>query len=101
MDIIVSLLGSLVILVIVAGVVFLIGLGVVLFRSFTIDAAPKSEADTSPGQLNQGDQMNQGDFHSGPGGYSPGTSYPETFYGSRGFSDEAEFDGHDEGDFNR
>lgn len=39
--------------------------------------------------------MNEGDFHSGPNGYSPNTAYPETFYGSGGQS------GHDEGDFNR
>lgn len=36
--------------------------------------------------------MNEGDFHSGPEGYSPNTAYPDTFYGSGG---------HDEGDFNR
>lgn len=36
--------------------------------------------------------MNEGDFHSGPEGYSPNTGYPDTFYGSGG---------HDEGDFNR
>lgn len=36
--------------------------------------------------------MNEGDFHSGPNGYSPNTAYPDTFYGSGG---------HDEGDFNR
>jgi hypothetical protein len=36
--------------------------------------------------------MNEGDFHSGPFGYSPNTAYPDTFYGSGG---------HDEGDFNR
>jgi hypothetical protein len=42
-------------------------------------------------------EMNQGDFHSGPEGYSPNTAYPETFYGSGGESDS----GHNEGDFNR
>jgi hypothetical protein len=26
--------------------------------------------------------MNEGDVHSGPAGYSPGTAYPETQYGS-------------------
>lgn len=51
---------------------------------------PPSKAAGSP-------QMNEGDFHSGPEGYSPNTAYPETFYGSGGSSD----DGHDEGDFNR
>jgi hypothetical protein len=44
-------------------------------------------------------QMNQGDFHSGPEGYSPNTAYPDTFYGSGGSS--SDMGGHDEGDFNR
>lgn len=30
------------------------------------------------------DGMNEGDFHSGPGGYEPGTAYPETHYGEFG-----------------
>ena len=33
--------------------------------------------------------MNEGDFHSGPGGYSPNTAYPDTFYGS-GMDDDEE-----------
>lgn len=33
-------------------------------------------------------QMNEGDYHSGPAGYSPNTSYPETQYGS-GFDEGA------------
>ena len=36
------------------------------------------------------DGMNQGDYHSGPAGYSPNTAYPETQYGS-GFDKEAEW----------
>ena len=36
------------------------------------------------------DLMTQGDHHSGPYGYSPGTAYPETQYGS-GFDEEAEW----------
>lgn len=36
--------------------------------------------------------MNEGDFHSGPEGYSPNTAYADTFYGSGG---------NDEGDSNR
>jgi len=36
------------------------------------------------------DLMNEGDVHSGPSGYSPGTAYPETQYGS-GFDEEAEW----------
>lgn len=42
-------------------------------------------------------QMNEGDFRSGPEGYSPNTSYPESFYGSGGASDSIQ----DEGDFNQ
>lgn len=32
--------------------------------------------------------MNEGDYHSGPAGYSPMTAYPETQYGS-GFDEDA------------
>lgn len=34
--------------------------------------------------------MNEGDYHSGPAGYSPNTAYPETQYGS-GFDEDAEW----------
>lgn len=34
------------------------------------------------------EQINEGDLHSGPAGYSPNTEYPETQYGS-GFDEEA------------
>ena len=49
---------------------------------------PNSQASADP-------QMNQGDFHSGPNGYSPNTAYPETQYGS-GFDEDAEWN---EGDW--
>lgn len=52
-----------------------------------------------PPTLGTKPQMNEGDFHSGPEGYSPNTAYPNTFYGSGGSSDD--MGGHDEGDFNR
>ena len=35
-------------------------------------------------------EMNEGDFHSGPAGYSPNTAYPDTFYGS-GMDDEGDW----------
>ena len=47
--------------------------------------------------IDSGSGMTEGDMHSGPGGYSPNTAYPDTFYGSGGANDS----GHDEGDFNR
>ena len=37
-----------------------------------------------------GEVMNQGDYHSGPEGYSPNTAYPETQYGSN-FDEEADW----------
>jgi hypothetical protein len=37
------------------------------------------------------DGMNQGDYHSGPAGYSPNTAYPNTQYGSGFDDDEAEW----------
>ena len=39
--------------------------------------------------------MDQGDYHSGPEGYSPNTAYPETQYGSM-FDEDADWN---EGDF--
>jgi hypothetical protein len=41
-------------------------------------------------KASQGNLMDEGDFHSGPEGYSANTAYPETQYGS-GFDDEAEW----------
>ena len=38
------------------------------------------------------EHMNEGDFHSGPYGYSPNTAYPETQYGSM-FDEDAEWHG--------
>ena len=37
-------------------------------------------------------EMNEGDFHSGPDGYTPNTAYPETHYGSAGQNDRDEED---------
>ena len=37
--------------------------------------------------------MDQGDYHSGPHGYSPNTAYPETQYGSN-FDEEADWNDH-------
>jgi hypothetical protein len=37
-------------------------------------------------------EMNEGDFHSGPEGYTPNTAYPETYYGSAGQNDRDEED---------
>ena len=39
--------------------------------------------------------MNEGDFHSGPYGYSPNTAYPETQYGSN-FDEDADWNEGDE-----
>ena len=36
------------------------------------------------------EEMDQGDYHSGPFGYSPNTAYPETQYGSM-FDEEADW----------
>jgi hypothetical protein len=46
-----------------------------------VSQSNQAEPDTS---------MNEGDFHSGPAGYSPNTAYPETQYGS-GFDEEADW----------
>lgn len=36
----------------------------------------------------ESEQMNEGNYHSGPEGYSPNTGYPDTFYGSGMESEE-------------
>lgn len=51
----------------------------------TQPASAAPPADSSRGAANQ---MNEGDYHSGPAGYSPNTAYPETQYGS-GFDEGA------------
>jgi len=96
MDVLVSFLGIVVMLAIAAGVIFL-GVFAVMFFSALSKATPASPA----ANKTLDDQMDEGDFHSGPEGYSPNTAYPDTFYGSRGSNDEDDWGGHDEGDFNR
>jgi len=49
--------------------------------------APASAASTNS-------KMDQGDYHSGPLGYSPNTAYPETQYG-RMFKTDDDADSHD------
>ena len=69
-----------------------------IIRASTSNMSTTVEAGSS--ESDSGSQvMNQGDFHSGPGGYSPNTAYPDTFYGSGGSSDD--LNGQNEGDFNR
>ena len=51
----------------------------------SIQLPPKTKSESS----NIDPSMDQGDYHSGPNGYSPNTQYPETQYGS-GFDEEAE-----------
>lgn len=71
------------------------------------DASSAASQSNSKDGLTGSSGMNEGDFHSGPGGYSPNTAYPDTFYGSGGSSSNGndfgndDFGGHNEGDFNR
>ena len=51
-----------------------------------VERRPQSSPDTT---------MNEGDYHSGPYGYSPNTAYPETQYGSS-FDEEADWNEGDE-----
>mgnify|MGYP001308299140 CR=1 FL=1 len=58
------------------------------------DHCPECDAPWVPGAKTCDDcghdLINQGDYHSGPHGYSSGTAYPETQYGSW-FDEEAEW----------
>jgi len=51
-----------------------------------------SGAGTRPSRPANPAEMNEGDFHSGPEGYTPNTAYPETHYGSAGQNDRDEED---------
>jgi len=95
MEVIIILLGWLLMATLVIGAVALGVFALLFYKAVTNpnqSIAPKPSSE---------DQMNQGDFHSGPAGYSPNTAYPDSFYGSGGSSAEDEFGGHNEGDFNR
>lgn len=77
--------------------VFVVALCIALLRS--VGSVGRSGGTHGPGTRNSGDAidgMNEGDLHGGPFGYSPGTAYPETQYGS-GFNPEAEWN-HDDRD---
>lgn len=50
--------------------------------SFRTSKQPQSQNTVSQAQVEEGD------LHSGPSGYSPNTAYPETQYGS-GFDEDA------------
>ena len=63
-----------------------------LFGTGSIEAKPIQQA--APKATNAQPAVNEGDFHSGPAGYSPNTPYVETQYGS-GFDDEADWAEHD------
>lgn len=51
-----------------------------------------SGARSGPSQPAPLAEMNEGDFHSGPEGYTLNTAYPDTFYGSAGQNDQDEED---------
>ena len=74
------------------GVVFTATLGGLVgywHRRLGAWSLPKSQPGAgSYSRLGTAENMDDGDFHSGPGGYSPNTAYPETQYGSN-FDEDA------------
>jgi hypothetical protein len=78
------------ILCLLAGAVLILWVIIAFVRAVL---APNSTGQQRLITRDQGDNidgMNEGDIHSGPYGYSPGTAYPETQYGS-GFDPDAEW----------
>lgn len=77
-------------------VILLVGVGLILWgllafvRAVLNWSPPVSNVVTRVDYGDTIDGMNEGDLHSGPHGYSPGTAYPETQYGS-GFNPDAEW----------
>jgi hypothetical protein len=77
----------------ILGFVLIIGflaaaLAVVLFFVAIFSSPPVAPAPTRTNSTPE--QMDEGDMHSGPEGYSANTAYPETQYGSM-FDEEAEW----------
>ena len=64
-----------------------------LFSASPSGSTPPTPRDYT--RLRPQDPMDQGDYHSGPQGYSPNTAYPETQYGSM-FDEDADWN---EGDW--
>ena len=63
-------------------------LAVVLFFVAVFSSPPGAPA--PPRTTSTSEQMDEGDLHSGPEGYSANTAYPETQYGSM-FDEEADW----------
>jgi hypothetical protein len=64
-----------------------------LFSPSVSSSRPTAPQDYT--RLRPQDPMDQGDYHSGPYGYSPNTAYPETQYGSN-FDEDADWNEGDE-----
>jgi hypothetical protein len=56
-------------------------------RLIALEVKKQQELRQSSGRA---EEMDQGDYHSGPEGYSPNTAYPETQYGSA-FDEDADW----------
>jgi hypothetical protein len=80
---------------VVASVMALMALGLIAAVIwFTKEVFFTPDAPVNPGARSSGSRsgsavpvMDQGDYHSGPEGYSPNTAYPDTYYGSGEFED--------------
>ena len=67
-----------------------------LRRLFGLDRPVYKRTPTAlPPQTQPDPFMDEGDYHSGPNGYSPNTAYPETQYGSN-FDEDADWNEGDE-----
>lgn len=62
-------------------------------RATSPTPSPQPRSQPTPQAKPQPSGMNEGDFHSGPGGYEANTAYPDTQYGS-GFADFDEDEQH-------
>jgi hypothetical protein len=81
-------------------VILFVGFGFIVWGLVAFVRAVLSWSPPSTTMVHRGDYgdtidgMNEGDLHSGPHGYSPGTAYPETQYGS-GFDPDADWNHED------
>lgn len=83
-----------VVLVVLLGGISLIAWGVIAFIRALVSPSPNPQPARKSEDSDDLDGMNEGYYHDGPNGYSPMTSYPNSYYGRGGHQDSDEDEYH-------
>lgn len=85
---------EIIVLVAVLGGIFLITWGVIAFIKALFGSSPHPHTAPRSDASDDLDGMNEGYYHDGPEGYSPMTSYPDSYYGRSGNDDSEDEEHH-------